>query len=250
MSCKSPFEYKSFVEYEGQRRIFNFEGGTSINGYKTPYLEGCLYYWVPPVTGGCKDEVCTSVPFKCKWKGCKGGGKTCVCYNWISWKAGYTEKCCCWTTPSVTVIPDLNMKYNISIPMDFSVEVGIVIDAKGPQDGKPYVAQNIEFNDFVCDLIVNGRTISIPVPCKTKTSLRTDGEFSTTFPIASVKHRESEGGLEYDALLTFNLLMCLAPEAGVGWLNIQVIANIEVDYKSLRYGVNGTALCPIIKPGP
>jgi hypothetical protein len=250
MSCTSPFEFKTFVEYDNYRYIATFEGGTRINGYRTPYLEGCVYYWVPPVTGGCKDEVCTSVPFKCKWKGCKGGGKTCICYNWISWKAGYTEKCCCWTTPSVTVIPDLDIKYKLSIPIDFSLEVGTIIDARGPPDAEPYVAQNIQFNDFVCDLVVNGKAISIPVPCKTNMQARSDGSFGTTVPIASVKHRESEGGLEYEALLGFNFLTCLTPSGGVGFLNVQVTTTIEVDYKSIRYGVNGSGLCPLIKLDP
>jgi hypothetical protein len=242
MSCSSPFEYGATGEVDLYSQPVNvgYSGSLSIPGYSIPGMKICDWVWVPnswecKCLGGC---VCGKTWHK-KWCSC--------CTKACLPNGGKYETTSCWTTPSASVFPDLTFDFTMTVPMTFVIGVGETITLEGPTI--PYITNSINITKFDCSVKVNGQPFVLTVPAQI-TITQTNGEFSATYQLATLNETYTADGFAYNLNFTFNLLACLTPEPPVGWLNIQVIVDMDVDYADNIAGavcsLSAAAVCPII----
>lgn len=221
MSCSSPFAYSETLDYSPVNYTVAFSGSTSIPGYSIPGQQLCLVQEV------CVEQTCGP--------GCLCGTfKWCKCCSQICLKLA-PEYYDCTSTPSIPIWPALNISASISIPMIFDIAVGYTITPVAPP--QPIEIASIEIQDFTFLLDVNNDSFSIPVPISLTLSEQ-NGNISVSVPITSIT-KNYDG---YQINFSFNLLSCLTPSGGVGWLNIQVVGNFTGD----GYNQNFTFVCPIV----
>ena len=240
MACSSPFVFEAEAEYYSQQVTAGYTGSLTIPGYSIPGEKICDWVWVPnswecKCLGGC-DCGKTWSP---KW--CQCCTKTCVP------NGGKLETTSCWTTPSVPIFPNLTFDFTLSVPMTFVIGVGEEVTLSAPLT--PYITNSIIIKNFVCSLTVNGQPIVLTVPADI-TITQTNGEFYATYPLATLNETYTTDGFTYDSTFTFNLLGCLNPEPPVGWLNIEVVLDMSVNYSddigNSVFSCSATAVCPIV----
>ncbi len=241
MSCSSPFEYKASVEYESSSYTIGFSGSTSVSGYKIPSEEVCLLGWNPAYSE-CTGSSCMGCSkckgWKCSWnKCCK---KWCSKYTWHKGKSYWYD---CWSTPSVTLMPNLNIKYSLSTDQTYELAVGESISTEGAQT---YIASSITITRLKMGLTVNGTGVNIDIPINI-TIEQENGEFEAIYDLVSVKEKYKVDGIVYEMKFSFALQACADPEPPVGWLNMQVDCDLSIDYEGTEsYSISFLATCPIV----
>lgn len=238
MTCQSPFAYVIDTDYSIIKYNMGFSGSTTIPGYTTPSYELCV------LTLNCNKTTC-------------GPGCICTLGGVVQWCKCCTQDCVigsgwywewtdCSTVPGIPIFPTLNVSASCDLTMAFLVGAGVAFTPAGPTiDGipapTPVETAAIEFQNFTFNITVNGVSFTIPVPITLIIS-ETNGSFSATIPLTSITEIYQSGGISYSINFSFNLLACLTPSDGVGWLNIQIVGSFEIE------GViqNFLIVCPII----
>lgn len=129
----------------------------------------------------------------------------------------------------------------MNIPMTFELSVG---EAIGVELDGPIETSSITINDFNLSLNVNGQGFTIYVPI-TLTIEQMNGTFSVTIPLTSVSETYTASGITYGIDLSFNLLTCLTPTNGMGWLNIQIVGSFTAEGPT-PITTNFEFACPLI----
>lgn len=238
MSCSSPFMFSSELTYSSQPYNLSFSGSTTVPGYTTASVPLCV---LAPV---CVDSTCgpgcSCNKHKCGgwnpgniqcWSWCKCCTQTCT-----AWKEEWTD---CTTVPGIQLWPDLNVSASITVPMSFELATGVSITVEG---GEPIECASITFNSFDFVLDINGVKSTIKVPVSLTVS-EENGSFAVTIPITSISETYHSDGYTYNLNFSFNLLTCLTPSGGAGWLNFQVACSINVDGIKTNFDI----ACPIIE---
>jgi len=239
MSCSSPFVYYASAEYETSSYTIGFSGSTSVSGYKIPSEELCLLGWNPGSLS-CSSESCLGGCVCDKWKWCKCCTKICNKWSWTSGKSYWYD---CWSTPSVTLMPDLDIQYNLSTDQTYELAVGESISVTGAQS---YIAASIKITKLEMGLTVNGTSVNIDIPIDI-TITQTNGEFAATYDLVSVNEEYTIDGIEYEMKFSFALQACADPVPPVGWLNIEVDCDLSIVYEGTEsYSVSFEASCPIV----
>jgi hypothetical protein len=228
--CDSPFAYDQTLSYSSTGYTLTFEGGTTVQGYSTPSVSLCA-----PCGYSCTQETCLGGCICNKWKWCKCCTKLCDAWG-IDW-------CDCVNT-SVTLWPTLTISASIDIPMTYELAAGYSITVDTPLE--PIETVSYTFEDFTFNITVNGTTSSITIPCTLEVS-ETNGSFETTVPITSISESYSDEGIDYSVDFSFNFLLCLTPENGIAWLNIQVVGSLTASYENIApVTTSFTITCPIV----
>ncbi len=224
MACSSPFAYTSELTYYETKYTINFTGKTQIPGYTIPGVSICepVYTCTETTCLGC---VCNT------WQWCSCCTSVCD-----AWALTWTD---CWTTPSVTIWPTLNLTASLTIPMIFDLGAGFQITADAPTE--PIQTASFTFEDFTFEINVNGVSVTIDVPVSL-TITEKNGTFSTTIPITSITETFTTDGITYTITFSFSLYGCLTPTPPVGWLNIEIAGSLSAAGATTDF----TILCPII----
>ena len=225
MSCSSPFVFSGELTYSSIPYNLSFSGSTTVPGYTTTNVPLCV---LKPV---CTDQTC---------------GPGCICHT-TSWCKCCTQECRAWkeewtdctTVPGIQLWPNLNISASMTIPMDFELAAGYAITVTG---GEPIECASITFKSFDFAIDVNGSKSTINVPV-TLTVSEENGSFAVTIPITSISETYHSDGYSYDLKFSFNLLTCLNPSGGAGWLNLQVACSINVDGITTNFDI----ACPIVE---
>ena len=259
MSCTSPFVYEptnsdgTAITYIDEPYTVGFSGSCSIPGYSIPGYQVCEPVWNPGKwSGGYCDGWSWS---KCasksgcvkgwKWSKCCDPGLVC---NWVplTWESGSTSWCCCWTTPSVELFPTLNFSFDLSMPIDFSIESTETITVSTPE--QDLNVEEFTVKSFSFNVTVNGINVNATVDCDITSTYNPDTRaWDTTIPITSASGSYSIDGMKFDMDFTFNFLTCSEPKPPEGWLNVQVDCTMQVYYEgSDAYNTSFSVVCPII----
>lgn len=237
MSCTSPFEYVVGEVYKVVPYNISFSGSVVVPGYTIPSTPLCLLGWKPT---------------QCDWVQVCGAG--CICHTWqwcgcctkvghCDWVPGYHYWYDCWNTPSVPLWPTLNISASFTMPIEFEIGAGYVIQVtyQGPIE-----TTSISFMGFDLGFSVNGQGFTIPVPI-TLTISQTNGQFSASIPLITFSEKYNEDGIDYAISLTLTLVACATPQNGVSWLNIQLGVSFTASF--IGYPSYSTAfeiMCPIV----
>jgi len=260
MSCSSPFAYYADVKVAYNSFTISLSGGYTLPAYTTPPLEVCLLLWQTPQCNGTKTwGVC--VPYCTGWG---WSGWTLKCTSWAedcanvqtgcdSWSSGYAYWGDCWTTPNLTLWPELNFMFNASINFTGQFGVGEVWTVSAPE-GKPYQASTITVNDFDVGFTINGMNnadglpFSFNVPANVSFS-ESNGSFSASWPLGTINETYNYAGFTYTAAITVYILGCLTPVPPVGWINLQFDITLTVTYDTTsQSSVLGSAGFNVVVP--
>ena len=241
MSCSTPFEYVASESYEPSSYTVGFSGSTSISGYKIPSEKLCMLGWNPAYSE-CTGSSCMGCGkckgWNCSWnKCCK---KWCTKYTWHKGSHYWYD---CWTSPAVTLMPDLDIEYNLSTQQTYQLPAGESISVEGAQT---VIASSIEITKLEMGINVNGTGVNIVIPISV-TIEPANGVFQATYDLASVKEVYKFDGIEYDMKFSFALEACALPKPPVGWLNLQVSCDLSIQYENVEtYSITFITSCPIV----
>jgi hypothetical protein len=235
MSCASPFEYVAGEIYETIPYNISFAGSVTVPGYSIPSTPLCMLGWTPA---------------HCDWvqqcgPGCVCGWKWCKCCTQVAhcdWVKGSHYWYDCWNTPAIPLWPTLNIRASFTMPIEFELGAGYVIEVtyQGPIE-----TTSITFEGFDLGFSVNGQGFTIPVPL-TLTISQSNGQFSATIPLITFSEAYSEDGIDFAITMALSLVACATPEAGVGWLNIQIGVSFTASVVGLpSYSTSFNVMCPI-----
>ncbi len=229
-SCYSPWQYNNDVSYGVQSYDIGFKGSTSVAGYSLPSEELCLLGWKAPYSD-------------CKWGGKWGTKLDC---KWVKGKHYWYD---CWSTPSIDLLPNLDIAYDMSIPMQFTIGDNYTLTAV--YSGVTIPISSFTIYSFVCSLTVNGSGFNLSVPLGANGITYTvNSDPPTTYQIGSIKGSFETDSIKYDMTFTFNIVACANYTPPQGWLNIQVICDLSVFYEGTDdYSVTFSATCPIVSVG-
>ena len=232
MSCSSPFVFVAGIDYTAVNFTMGYSGNTTISAYTTPsVVTACVPCGYTCTQTTCGPE-CLCGAFK--WCQCC----TQVCRAWaIKW-------CDCVTVPGIELWPKLDIAASMNIPMSFEMLAG---EAVGVTLDGPIEATSITIKSFNLSLNVNGQGFTIYVPI-TLTVEQMNGTFSVTIPLTSVSETYTAAGITYVIDMSFNLLTCLTPTNGMGWLNIQIVGSLTAEglVGVPPYTTNFEFACPLI----
>jgi hypothetical protein len=259
MSCTSVCYWYSEagLELYSDNVEFIFEDSVTVPAETIPGYQICVPTWTSPY------ESCT---FKTEWSKCATKTKTDVWgWSWSNCEPGWIDTydckwvksqqswCCCWTTPTVQLWPELTFKYKATVPTAWEVEVGYLVGQETPPE--PFNCESITVYSFEFQVDINNgeidETVTIP--------LGNDGEgivfyaYNGTYFYAQQYLGGGTGtykwdGFKYELDFDFYMLYCLEPEPPMTWINLQVECTMSVTYDDAYYSVTFTVACPLIPP--